>query len=129
MSITEEDAKRAGKTINNISFGDDELVTLIRVTKITLTFLEGRGQRWGLATNPLRQELERLEDFATARGLPKDKIEREETKTIFELRRVLDKIPGKLEIWGDGSGRIMVENSTKLAEFDNLPELMELLGL
>lgn len=68
MNITGADAKMAGKTRNNVSFTDDELINLIKVTKITLTFLESKGG-CELMTTPLRQELEQLDGFANSRGL------------------------------------------------------------
>lgn len=134
MKITEDDAKRAGRIAPQFSYTDEELAILIKTTTIALAFLGTRGPEWGLATTPLRHELYKLEGFASSRGWPKNKIKQKETNTVIEFRRILDEIAARhgeytrLIIWEDGSGKIM-EDDTELAGFDDLPELMKLLGL
>ncbi len=63
------------------------------------------------------------------------------SSTICEMRKILEAMNVKyggwthLEIYEDGSGGIfggddgVVQNNNKLAEFDGLGELMEILGI
>jgi len=66
---TTSGAADAGTLSGAIQWKDDELLKVIRYMQLTVAFLDGKGAKWSLATNPLRQDLERFKEMARGRGL------------------------------------------------------------
>lgn len=69
MRITLDEAKRAGEISRSFEWTDKELALVVSVTELTVSFLEGKGERWSLAIVPLREELEQLKDIVRTRKL------------------------------------------------------------
>lgn len=69
MKITAEEARHAGEISRCFAWTDTELALVVSVTELTVSFLEGKGERWSLAIVPLREELEQLKDIVRARKL------------------------------------------------------------
>lgn len=59
----------AGRMCDQAWFSDDELEVAIDSTERVLSYLDARGDKWRLATSPLRNELARLKDWRTEREL------------------------------------------------------------
>lgn len=69
MNITEDEFRRAGEIAKQMSWNDEELRLLIKVHKLLVAFLEGKGPAIHLMLVPLRMDLNEFEDFADARKL------------------------------------------------------------
>jgi len=70
MTIRPKTFYKAGELTKVVdSWTDDELKLVIKTTQLALSYLEGKGPKWNLATTPLRMELERYRQFASHRGL------------------------------------------------------------
>lgn len=70
MRINREEAERAGK-LTNKAYGwtDEELKIMIKFEGLFLAFLEGKGERWWLATCKMRAELNEFKSFVYRRQL------------------------------------------------------------
>lgn len=68
MQITEETARHAGElTQKHEGWTDKELALLIKVNKLVIIYLEGKGPRYELALTPLIMELNNFKGFVSAR--------------------------------------------------------------
>lgn len=76
MIISQDEFKRAGELEEGIAVGvlkqkrihdNEELANIIKVKKLVMAYLQGRGERWRLALTPLIHELYNLEGFVEAR--------------------------------------------------------------
>ena len=76
MRITEAEFKRTGELEEGIAVGvlkeqqghtNEELANIIKVKKLVMAYLQGRGERWRLALTPLCHELYALEGFVESR--------------------------------------------------------------
>lgn len=62
-----EKMTEAGKQLSNFSYTDDELQNCLNGARLALAFLHGAGEKWALATSPLRYEVDRLCGFQKER--------------------------------------------------------------
>ncbi len=68
MTKLEKEAALAGELTKKYEgWTDKELRLIIRIEKIVIAFLENKESKWGLATSPLRSELDVFEGFVKAR--------------------------------------------------------------
>jgi len=61
--MTAKEIRDAASLVDNMQYSDVELDNIIEATELALSYLEGRGQYFGVVITHLRTDLENFERF------------------------------------------------------------------
>jgi len=67
--MNRKEMQRAGALMRQLSWTDEELVTVVEASELVVAYFKERGDYFGIITSITRQELERLNSFMYARKL------------------------------------------------------------
>lgn len=70
--MTIEEMRRGAEITCQLDMTDEELALAIKTNALALAYIEGKGERWGLAITPLKYEKECLERYAFYRKTWRD---------------------------------------------------------